>query len=620
MGGEYGAGRGSAGRNGSRAATLAAVAAGAALVIALAGGSGATGPAPVLLAPLCCVAAGVVASRAIAALLPAGERIARRGPVMMRLSLVGLARAPAQPSLAIAFVAVSVGLGGFALAYRATLLRGTADQAANAVPLDAIVSPSASFATPLAQAPLSRWQALAGGEVLPVRRTDATYASGGGTVTVPALGLPASGLALLHGWRASDGSASLPTLTRALAQPGSARTPGPLLAGSARSIAIRASSPAVTVEIAAYLRNRDGAVRQVSLGAAGPAPRILRASIPAGGWEVEALELTETTGVEITNGHQNGENVGAATQAQGTVALGPLLERDGAGQALARVALADWRGVGAASAGPPHGAVAHVRFEATGQPGLLRPAQPSDVHPIPVLVDPQTAAASGSGGRLELTVDGQPVDARVVGVLRRFPTVGPGAAGFVIADEARLAGALDAQLPGQGQADELWIATRNPNRLRLALQTAPLASLNRTFRADVEHRLRAAPIARGVLGTLVAATVVAGVLAVIGLLVALLGPARDERVERDLVVQGVGPRGLRSELRARLMITALLGTIVGLAIAVALTRLAVASVRAADAVAAANPPLVTVAPWGQLAAWALIAIAALAAAGWAAAR
>ena len=63
---------------------------------------------------------------------------------------------------------VSTGLGGFALAYRATLLRGSADQAAAQVPLDATVSPSAAFATPLELAPLSRWRALSGGTVLPI--------------------------------------------------------------------------------------------------------------------------------------------------------------------------------------------------------------------------------------------------------------------------------------------------------------------------------------------------------------------------------------------------------------------------------------------------------------------
>jgi hypothetical protein len=50
-----------------------------------------------------------------------------------------------------------------------------------------------------------------------------------------------------------------------------------------------------------------------------------------------------------------------------------------------------------------------------------------------------------------------------------------------------------------------------------------------------------------------------------------------------------------------------------LALAVTLTRLAVAAVRAAGALAAPQPPLVTVAPWGQLAIWGVVSVVALAA-------
>ena len=69
--------------------------------------------------------------RLAAMLLQAGERLLRAGPVIGRLALVGLARAPAAPSLAIAFIAVSTGLGAFALSYRATLERSArgADEA-----------------------------------------------------------------------------------------------------------------------------------------------------------------------------------------------------------------------------------------------------------------------------------------------------------------------------------------------------------------------------------------------------------------------------------------------------------------------------------------------------------
>jgi hypothetical protein len=610
----------------ARLTDLLAVAAASALVAALAAGTGSDQALALLLAPLACAAAGVVTFRAARLVLRGAERVARGGPVLPRLALVNLARSSGVAALAIAFIAVATGLGGFALAYRSTLVRSAADQAADQVPLDALVSPGPDFHTPLEVAPLQRWQALASGAVLPVRRTDANYTTGGGTVTVPALGIPAGGLTAIHGWRESDGSASLATLARRLAPAGPVRVPGPTLPAAAQWLSLRVSSRGFPVTVTADLRDPQGAIRQVAFGTAGASAAVLRVPVPRGRWELEALELDEPTGLAITNGHQNGENPGAATQASTRVALGPLFVLQAGGASLP-VPLGAWRGVGAAtttapattgpaSTGPPaSGAVAIVGFSATGTPGVFRPAQPTDTLPVPVLADPQTAASAGPDGRIALTVDGLPVVARVVGVLRRFPTLAGDSAGFVIADEATLAAALDAQLPGQGRPDELWISTGHPARLRAALGSGTLAQLDSSFRVDLDHQLRDAPVARGVLGTLIAAAALSVVLAVVGLLTALLGAARDERAAADLSEQGVGPRGLRAELRVRLALASVLGVIAGLGIAVLLTRLAVAGVRAAGTAADPSPPVVTVVPWAELAAWGAGTLAVLALAG-----
>ena len=605
----------------ARLIDMLAVAAASALVAALAAGTGSDQALALLLAPLCCAAAGVLTFRAARVVLRGAERVARGGPVLPRLALVNLARSSGVAALAIAFIAVATGLGGFALAYRSTLVRSAADQAADRVPLDVLVSPGPDFNTPLEVAPLQRWQALASGAVLPVRRTDANYTTGGGTVTVTALGIPADGLTGIHGWRQSDGSASLATLARRLEPAGPVRMAGPTLPADAQWLSLRVSSQGFAVTVTADLRDPQGAIRQVAFGTAGASAAVLRVPVPRGRWELEALELDEPTGLAITNGHQNGENPGAATQSSARVALGPLSVLAARGPSLP-VPLGAWRGVGAAATtesattGPPTGGtVAIVGFSATGTPGVFRPAQPADTLPVPVLTDPQTAASAGPDGRIALTVDGLPVVARVVGVLGRFPTIEGDSAGFVIADEATLAAALDAQLPGQGRPDELWISTGHLARLRAALGSGTLAQLDSSFRIDIDQQLRDAPVARGVLGTLIAATVLSVVLAVVGLLTALLGGARDTRAESDLSEQGVGPRGLRAELRVRLALASVLGVIAGLGIAVLLTRLAVASVRAAGTVADPSPPVVTVVPWAELAAWGAGALAVLALAG-----
>jgi hypothetical protein len=597
-----------------RLTDMLAIAAASALVAALAAGSGSDLALALLLAPLCCAAAGVLTFRAAGVVLQGAERVARGGPVLPRLALVNLARSPGVPALAIAFIAVATGLGGFALAYRSTLIHSAADQAADRVPLDVLVSAGPNFKTPLELAPLQRWHALASSTVLPVRRTDANYTTGGGTVTVPALGIPAADLTRINGWRDSDGSAPLTTLARRLEPTGPVRVAGPTLPTDAQWLSLRASSLGFAVEVTADLRDPQGAIRQVAFGTAGAGAAVLRVPVPRGRWELEALEFDEPTGLVITNGHQNSENPAAATQSSARVALGPLLVLQAHGRSLP-VPLGAWRGVGATSASPTSGAVAIVGFSASGTPGVLRPAQPTDTLPVPVLADPLTAASAGSDGRIALTVDGLPVIARVVGVLSRFPTLDSDAAGFVIADEATLATALDAQLPGQGRPDELWISTGHPARLRAALDRGTLTQLDSSFRSDLDQQLRDAPVARGVLATLIAATVLSVVLAVVGLLTALLGGARDERAESDLTEQGVGPRGLRAELRVRLALASVLGVIAGLGIAVLLTRLAVASVRAAGTVADPRPPVETVVPWAALAAWGAGTFAVLALAG-----
>ncbi len=622
-----------------RAVDALALAAVAALALALTRGQSSSGALAVLLAPLCCVACGVLIFRVAAAALRGAERLARRGPVLTRVALVGLARAPGPPALAIACIAVSIGLGGFALTYRATLLRGTADQAANQVPLDAIITQTPAFTTPLELAPLQRWRTLAGGQVFPVRRTDATYLSGGGTVTVPALGVPAAALVHLHGWRTSDGSAPLGTLAARLSPRGPVRNPGPAIPAGARRLSLTISPPTAAVVVSAALRAPSGAVSTVTLNPAGRRPGTLAARIPPGSNELEALELSEPAGLEITSGHQNAENPAATTQSSSAVTLGALKAETATGAPVLAAPLGGWRGVGAATvidpsaaasagaagaaagagatavtASPADGDTVRVQFSDTGEPGVLRPAQPTDLAPVPVLADPFTAAAAARGGRLALTVDGLPVDAHVVGVLSRLPTVATDTGGFVVADEATLAAALDAQLPGQGRPDELWIKTSDLPRLKAALAAGPLSQLGTAYRSDIERGLRSAPIARGVLGTLLAAAAVTGLLAVLGLLVALLGGARDDRVERDLAAQGLGPRALRRELSLRMLVAALLGVVVGLGVAALLTRLAVAGVQAGLASASPQPPLITVAPWLELAGWGLVALAALAAA------
>ncbi|MFZ0043485.1 MAG: hypothetical protein WAK93_19405, partial [Solirubrobacteraceae bacterium] len=604
---------------GGRVADVLAVAAVAALALALSRGATTGGTLALLMAPLTCVAAGAIVYRLAGAILRTGERVLRRGPVALRLAIVGLARAPTAPALAVAFVAVSIGLAGFALGYGATLERGAADQAAQSVPLDARIVPSPGSTTPLQIAPLSRWRALAGGgTVLPVQRTYASYVQGGAANTVPTLGIPSDGLELIHDWHATGGAVSAAVLAQRLAPRGPVSRLGPSLPAGDRYLKLRVSATA-GVEITADLLSSDGAVLQIPLGLAGAGQRALSAKLPPGPHRLEAFELDEPGGEAATNGHQLAENQAAATQSTSTVTVGPLSAVSGTGAAR-RLSLRSWRGVGAAgSLGGGTGAP-RVLFTDSGEAGIVRPPQPSDSRPVPVVVDPVTAGAATPTGQLTLNVDGQPVSAQVVGTLRRFPTTGPSGTGFVLADESTLAGALNASLPGQGRPGELWIATSAPASLGAVARAGARGGLGVSVRADVERALRDDPIADGVLNGLFAAAAVAAALAMLGLLVALAGAMREPRAERDLEAQGLGPRQLRDELGLRVLAAGVLGTLAGLVVAAVLTRLAVATVRAAGSVAAPNPPLTAVAPVAQLLGLGLGALVAFVAIAWLATR
>lgn len=200
-------------------------------------------------------------------------RGARSGDVLAVAAAAALA-------LAIAFISVSIGLGAFALAYRATLLRSAADRAANTVPLDVTVAAGPDFTTPLEVVPAARWESLAGGSVWSVRRTDASFISGGSSVAVPALGVPAGALTQLRGWRPSDGSASMAVLQRRLVPPGRVRVPGPQLPADARALALKVLSPGVAVTVTADLRDSGGSIRRVVLGQAGARTPTIRARLP----------------------------------------------------------------------------------------------------------------------------------------------------------------------------------------------------------------------------------------------------------------------------------------------------------------------------------------------------
>ena len=131
------------------------------------------------------------------------------------------------------------------------------------------------------------------------------------------------------------------------------------------------------------------------------------------------------------------------------------------------------------------------------------------------------------------------------------------------------------------------------------MKQGSLSQLTAAYRADIDRGLRSDPVASGVAHTLLVAGGAAILLALLGMLLVLAGPLRSPRIHTDLEAQGVGPRGLRRELRVRFGTACLLGIWPGLLIALVLDRLTVAAVGAYES-GTGDPSLITIVPGLEL--------------------
>jgi hypothetical protein len=320
------------------------------------------------------------------------------------------------------------------------------------------------------------------------------------------------------------------------------------------------------------------------------------------------LEIAISEGEATGLAHRGAEGT-QPTIPRGSIVLGPL-------RAGTRT-VTDWRSFVARGGSLGGGRTARVSYTFdTGQTVLVRPRQATDGRPLRVIASSSVAAAAGPGGRLVLDFGVGRVPAVVVGVAKRFPASEQIGEGFVVADESRLAVALDGSRPGIGRPTELWIAapSGSDGEVAHALAKPPFAALVVASRSAIERRLAADPLARGITLTLAAAALVALVLAVLALWLALSDELGDERGELlDLEAQGVAPQTLRHQFRLRaalLTATALVG---GVCLGVLLSRLVLALVRLSAQGATPEPPLRFDPSW-SLEAAALLAVAVCSAA------
>jgi hypothetical protein len=566
-------------RRGIRLLDVAALGAAIAVAAGLARGelnadalaSGGNATFLLVLPGLVCFVAAVLAGRLLGPLMRLAERVARSGPIVLRLALLALARAPARTIATAAFLLVALGLALFAASYRTTLEREARDEAAFAVPLDYSLTEGTQLVLPQDGAP--RLAAKPG--AYPVLRESASVAGPGTSTLGPTvLGLPADAVAHLH-WRSDYSGLSQAELARRLGADGPAAFRGLPARPGAFSLPLRIRGAGIRLEVA--VADASARVSRVDLGEWSAGSRTLHARLPRGTQRLLGLELSLASFAQYAFLHNEAE-AGRASSPSGSLTLGPLRSGD-------RV-LTAWRGWVASGGARFIGERVSYEFS-QGQTVLLRLPQPTDGRPLRVVVSPEIARVAGPGGALALNFGNQLVPARIVGVATRFPAADQQDEGFVIADESRLATALDARLPGTGAPSELWLS--GPASLEPALRRLPL---DLASRRDLERSLASDPLARGLILTLGAAALAALVLAATGFWLALVSDLHDERGELfDLEGQGVSPATLRRQFRLRASALVALGAVGGALLGLALSSLVVALVRVSAASEQPRPPL-----------------------------
>jgi hypothetical protein len=594
---------------------VAAIGAALAVVIALARGSAnasellaanGTGLVLLLLPALVGFAAAVAVARLLPLALRGLERVVPENALALRLAALGLARRPGYAAVAVAFVVVSVGFALFASSYRSTLVVAQRQEAAFAVPADEIVSEDLSQLIPVRSVVTPSVERSLDARMSRVTRVAGSIA-GADVTGITVLGLPRGTLAGIGGWRSDFAAAGPSELARDVDPGRPVALRGPRIPADARQLSLRMVVHRTQLGLVAYVAAPDGSFVPIRLARnEGPRPPVLVAPVPAQarGGRLVAFRLEPPPKLE-----ERGADSGAP--AVGSVELGPPRVD---GRPLTNYS--DWLGTVGVDRLTRNGA---LRFHVTLTNEVdtyLRPRQPTDSLQIPAVVSPFLSTLAGPDRVLGVTVNGEQLHFRVAAVARRFPSISQSeTSDFLVADRPALDSALNTSTPGTGFATELWLNT-DPSRreaVEARLRKPPFTALAVASRSQLEHSLRAEPVARAALAMLETAALTAIVLALLGLVLGTLSERRDEAAELfDLEAQGVAPASLRRQLRLRASLAGLAGATGGIATGVVLSLLVVRFVELTANATSPEPPLELVPDWPLLAlAGGLAALAAV---------
>jgi MFS family permease len=535
--------------------------------------------------------AAVAAARAFYPLARALERSTRSLSVPVRLAALSLARHPAQSIAASTFLLASVGLAVFSLAYQSTLVQGQDDRARFANPTGVIVrSPQAHRVPLLGGLSPQADHLLSQRKAVPLLRLDGLVGQPSRSIEV--VGISASTLKHPPFWRDDFASRSPRALAAAIDPGRSVSLNGVRLPAAARELVLPLETDGDPLRIVLSFRGRGDRFVDVDLRAVPSSNSGLTIRIP------RAVRGGLLLGMTFAPTEPDVHN---STPASGTLALGQFRVRTADGIHRLAMHLDQWIGIGGIRSHPSRNGVRLRYFVTNDVVSRFRPKQPTDQSPVRVIATAPLAELADPNGLLPLQVGGEPFVGRVVGTIRRFPTL---SGDFVLADREALSTALNADAPGSAVIDEIWLkasSASDEERVRAELSRSAFAGLETSFRGDLRAELDREPVARASILALLVSTVVGFVLAVAGLALALSTDIRDERAELfDLEAQGATPALLRRHLRLRSFGVLGFGTLLGLGLGAILSTIVVDVVRVTAGGLLPEPPLLLSLDWPLL--------------------
>ena len=545
--------------------------------------AGRTDPIVIALPVLAALVAALVAARLWQPAARLAERLLPARSVAGRVGLLGAIRRPLRPVATAAFLTAAIASVVFAGSYRATLLANDADQAAYRVPLDATLSPSSTVAAPLVPDVPSP-----GVHAYGVLRASASVTQlAGVAISVPVLGVAADALRSAHRWGRTTGSS---TSASGLADQLAVGTGSVVvLPPGTRGVAIGAAGYDPRTVVSLTLRTVGGLAVTSTLH---PQDGQLVGAVDVpdpGALRVVAISVAPSADYATHHGHTTGEGTSDVPLLTGQLTLG-VVSANGA-----RVPWT-WAGWGSAAATITSSAAQlrlGYRLSEAGVAALPGFAT-TQALVLPVAVDRATAQ-DARGGWLVLAVDAQTtLQARVVAVLPRLPTVaGP----FVLADRTALTTALDRTEPGRNPT-QYWVSG-SPSALDAMLKQPPYSQLSVVRRADVQHQLDADPVGRGGRLLLVLVALVELSIAAAALVLLVLGERRDGAGELYAwEADGTRPATLRRLLLVRTAAVAAVALPVGVLAGLLLARVGTTLVAVDSSGASPTPPLaVTLGSW-----------------------